>query len=80
MTNTEKLQIIEAPAVAYWSGCGGVEIKTIEYGINDHVVFVVGAWSAKKTAHKARIYYTVNERAYFRYHNYTIHFDDCIRV
>lgn len=80
MTKIEKLQVLKAPTIAYWSGCGGVEIKNIEYGINDYVVFVAGAWSNKKTVHKARIYYTDNERVYFRYNNYTIHFDDCIRV
>jgi hypothetical protein len=31
-------------SIAYYSGLNGLEIKGIEYGINDHVYCVSGCW------------------------------------
>ena len=33
-------------SIAYYSGLNGLEIKGIEYGINDYVYCVSGAWGA----------------------------------
>lgn len=34
--------------IAYYSGLNGLEIKGIEYGIEDYVYCVSGAWAAEK--------------------------------
>ena len=73
-------EILNADTVAYFSGCGGIEIKSIEYGINDRVLFVAGAWTGNKTAHRARIYSDKNSELFFRYHNYKIPFSECLRA
>ena len=37
--------------VAYYSGLGGVEIKGIEYGIDDYIYCVSGAMCEKEEVH-----------------------------
>lgn len=80
MKKEEKQFYMNKKSVAYWSGCSGIEIKDILYGINDSVVFVAGAWYGKKSVHKARIYNNASGNLYFKYHGYTIPFDECIRM
>lgn len=58
-------------SVAYYSGLNGLEIKGIEYGINDFVYCVSGCWYGGKAArrfHRCKIYYPVNgkDSAFFR--------------
>ena len=43
------------PTVAYWSAFGGVEVKGIEYGIDDYVLCISGAWSSQPSAHKLKV-------------------------
>lgn len=44
-------------SIAYYSGLNGLEIKGIEYGINDYVYCVSGAWGGGKAFHRCKIYY-----------------------
>lgn len=39
-------------SIAYYSGLNGLEIKGIEYGINDHVYCVSGCWYGGKAAQR----------------------------
>ena len=75
---TKKEICINNNSIAYWSGANGLEIKHIEYGIDNYVYFVAGAWNGKPTYHKAKIY--GGEKAYFKYHGYTVYLSDCIRM
>ena len=48
-------------SIAYYSGLNGLEIKGIEYGINDYVYCVSGAWGrwyggGGKAFHRCRIH------------------------
>jgi len=79
MSKAMQQDIINSPAVAYYSGWGGIEIKSIEYGIDDCVVYVGNAWYHPRTAHKTRIYYTLSGSAYFNYNGHRIPLDECIR-
>lgn len=79
MTKQEKQRYMEMPSVAYYSGFGGIEIKEIQYGIEDYVVFVANAWYPGRTVHRVKINYTWS-RPSFRYHLLTIHFDECLRM
>lgn len=80
MKREEKNEVLNSGAIAYYSGFGGIEIKSIEYGINDRVVFVAGAWCSARSAHKSRIDYTAGGEPFFRYHGYRIKLSECLRV
>ena len=43
-------------SIAYYSGLNGLEIKGIEYGIDDFVYCVSGAWGGGKAFHRCKIY------------------------
>ena len=52
-----KQEIMNATAIGYISALGGIEIKHIEYGIDDRIYCVSNAWHGTPTAHKVKIYY-----------------------
>ena len=81
MTKAEKREYMEMPTLAYYSGCAGIEIKSIEYGIYECVVFVAGAWASKsiQSVHKARVYNN-SKGNYFKYHGYIIPMNECLVV
>ena len=79
MTNAEKKAIIDKEYFAYYSGFGGVELKDIEYGIDDSITFVAGAWCSHKSVHRSKVYYSPGGRDYIRYRGYRIYLDECIR-
>ena len=68
--------------IAYYSGLNGLEIKGIEYSIEDYVYCVSGAWGGGKVFHRCKIYYPVNgsKSAFFKVHGYRIPLDECIRT
>lgn len=72
------------PTIAYYSGLNGLEIKGIEYGIDDYIYCVSGAWGGGKAFHRCRVYYPSdypNEKsAFFRVHGCKIPLDECIRM
>ena len=70
-------------SIAYYSGLNGLEIKGIEYGIEDHVYCVSGAWYGGKAAkqyHRVKVQYTRKGAAFFVVHGYRIPLDECIRM
>lgn len=79
MTKQEKQYYINKEYTAYYSGFSGLEIKEIQYGIEDYIIFVAGAWCSKKSVHRSRIRYTAAGRAYFMYNGSRIPLDECIR-
>lgn len=44
-------------SIAYYSGLNGLEIKGIEYGIDDYIYYVSGAWGGGKAFHRCKIQY-----------------------
>lgn len=79
---TKKEYCLKHPVSAYYSGFGGLEIHGIEYGINDYIYCVSGAWGAasKRKYHKLKIHYDRNGIAYFMLHGYKCLLSDCIRM
>ena len=75
---TVKEMVMEKETVGYISACGGIEIKEIVYGVDDHVVFIAHAWGANKSAHKRKIYYNSNG-AYFIYNGLRFNFNEILR-
>ena len=81
MTREEMQKYRDAKPVAVYSfGLCGIEILDIEYGINDAVIyrFCSGSEEVEKP-HRARIYYSNNDRNYFLYNGRRIHLDECMR-
>lgn len=76
---TKKEICLENNSFAYYSGFGGLEFKKIEYGINDYVYCVSGAWTGKPKYHKLKVYYD-EHNSYVRLHGYKVSFNDCIRM
>lgn len=70
------------PATAYYSGFNGLEIHGIEYGINDYIICVSGAWGARSARkyHRLKIQYDAAGNAFFRLHGYKCLLSDCIRM
>lgn len=64
--------------VGYWSELGGVELKHIEYGINDYAYVVDNAWYGIPSYHIVKINYS-NKGSYIRLYDYRLYFDDCVR-
>ena len=66
-------------SIAYYSGLNGLEIKGIEYGIDDFVYCVSGAWGGGKAYHKLKIQYDRNG-GFVRLHGYKVPLNECIRM
>ena len=77
----KKADILSMKSVAYYSSFPGLEIKAIEYGINDYVLCVSGSWAAedKQKPHKLKIYYD-NNGGFARLYGYKIPMNECIRM
>ena len=69
-------------SIAYYSGLNGLEIKGFEYGIEDYVYCVSGAWGGGKGFHRCKVYYPENgiKSAFFKIHGYRVPLDECIRM
>lgn len=65
--------------IAYYSGLNGLELKGIEYGIEDYAYFVSGAWSGQKEYHRVKINYETGVPYCMVYGN-KIPFDEVILV
>jgi hypothetical protein len=77
-----KKEICAGKSIAYYSGFNGLEIKHIEYGINDYLYCVSGCWTAKKNwvNHRLKIYHDNRGGAFVKLHGYKIPLDECIRM
>lgn len=75
-----KKDIINMESIAYYSGFSGLEIKHIEYGIDDYIYCVSGVWNGKPRCHKLKVYYDKNGDDYIRLHGYKVLLNECIRM
>lgn len=64
---------------AYYSGLSGLEARYIEYGIDDFIYLVAGAWSSSKSHHKLKIHYG-GKYDYIILHGRRCRLSDFIRV
>lgn len=77
---SKKEVCLQNKSFAYYSGFGGLELKHIEYGIEDYIYCVSGAWCSKKSYHKLKVYYDRNGNNYLKLHGYKIPLNECIRM
>ena len=76
---TKKEYCTNRPTIAYYSGLGGLEVKHIEYGIDDHVYLVAGAWNGKKSYHRLKICYGTKS-VYIRLYGHRYPLSEFIRA
>ena len=80
MTKEEKKKVLEMPTVATcWEDySGGVEIKEIQYGIDDYCLCVTQSQTIHPRVHRVKIHYE-EERAYVIIDSFRVYMDNCIR-
>lgn len=78
MTKKEYCQSHES--IAYYSGVNGLECKGIEYGVNDFMYCVSGAWGGQKRYHRVKIQYTRAGDPFVTVHRYRCRLSDFIRM
>ena len=77
---SKKQMCLNNKSFGYYSGLGGLELKHIEYGINDYVYCVSGAWCNNKSYHKVKINYDSKGNPYIMVHGYKVPFEEIIRM
>lgn len=79
---TKKEYCLKNPPVAYYSGFSRLEIHGIEFGADDFLYCVSGAWGAKSCQkyHRLKIKYDQNGGAFVRLHGYKVPLNECIRM
>ena len=74
-----KKDLLQMETIAYYSGFNGLEIKGIEYGIDDYVLCVSGAWNGKPKPHRLKIYYN-GDNPFILLNGYKCPLNDFIRM
>lgn len=64
---------------AYCTACGGIEIKDILYGIEDHVMFISDVNSNQPEPHRCKIHYD-GEQSYFVCRGKRVYLSECLVV
>ena len=77
---TKKEICLNNASFAYYSGFSGLELKHIEYGIDDYIYCVSGSWGGKKGYHKLKVYTDSKGDSYLKLHGYKIPLNECIRM
>ena len=63
------------PPIAVYNGLGGLEIKEIEHGIEDYVIY----WQVYgNKMHRSKVRY--GKRPYFMFGTFRIYLDECILI
>lgn len=75
-----KKDILKLKSTAYYSGFGGLEVKAIEYDLDEYLLCVTGTWTSQMTAHRLKIYYPPKGSPYVKLYGYRILLDECIRM
>lgn len=80
MTTKEKCLNQKTIATHYLgSAFTGLEIKSVEFGIDDYILFVQHEGNGEKTYHRRKIYYTNND-CFFYANRRRVSLSECIRT
>ena len=74
MTKSEKQNYLNKSTIGYWCDWMGIELKDIEYGINDYAIIVI----QEKSVHRVKIYYGIRE--YIIIYGRRLYFDECLKA
>lgn len=79
---TKKEYCLNHESIAYYSGLNGLEIKGIEYGIDNYIYCVSGCWydMGKARFHRVKICYDRFGDPFFRVDGRKVPLDECIRM
>ena len=75
MTKSEKQNYLNKKTIGYWCDWWGIELKDIEYGINDYAIIVI----QEKSVHRVKINYG-SKRDYIRIYGRRLYFNECLRA
>ena len=64
--------------IGYWSENGGLEVKSIEYGVNDYILAVSGTFCGKPEVHRLKIHYGFRSQ-YVVLNGHRYNFNNCIK-
>lgn len=82
MTEKEKQYYLNCRTLGYWSADDGIEVKKIEYGIEDYMIVVSGSFTGNRRVHKVKINSAEDRfgyRAYIKINGKRYYTDECIR-
>ena len=79
---TKKDECLNNETKAFYSALGGIELKHIEYGVDDYLYCVSGAWRGydHKKYHKLKIRYDSKGIPFVKLNGYKIEVDEFIRM
>ena len=78
MTKEEKQQYLRMKSVGYAASLIGLEVKAIDYGVNDTIIFTFPTVKGSVSVHSAKIRYD-KERPYFRFEDYQVYLDEIMK-
>lgn len=76
----KKSEYSNMKSMAYYSGLSGLELKEIQYGINDYLIVESGSWCSKKSIHRLKVNYDKNGNDYIKLNGYKIPLNEFIRM
>lgn len=82
MKKSEKIELFNLKSTAYYSWFWGLEVKKIEYWLQDYIYFLANAWygGTYKDMHKVKVNYNNITWHYILYNGYRCKLDDFIRM
>ena len=80
MTKEEKAHYVTLPSIGYWTDFAGVEVKRIDYGIEDYLLCVSFASTETPRVHYLKIKTTQGGRPYVIIYGHNMYLDQCLRV
>jgi len=78
MNKQQKIEYMNMDTIGTCWDAGGIEVKEIEHGINDYVIFVACVMGSNPTVHRIKIQYN-SVNAYFKFNGWHISFNNIIR-
>ena len=75
-----KHEILNAETTAYSSELGGIAIKHIDYDIDDRIYLVSNTAYGTPTAHRLKLYTTLDGYSYFKLYGRRYRLIDILRV
>lgn len=77
---TAKEYCMNKETIAHYYGLNGLEIKGIEYGIEDYVYCMSGALGGPKSYHRLKVYSTVRGDMFIRLYGRRVPLSECLRA
>lgn len=79
METLSKKEICQrSETIAYYSGFGGLEVKQVQYGIDDSLYCISNAWCANKGYHKLKIHTDSKGNAFVKFKGSKVPLNECI--